>query len=190
MILKDELEKRDGTTRVFQKKSVIYYKDEKASNLYLVVKGSVKLIREDDRRDFIIDIYNEGDTFGEFEILDGFPRAATAVCRTESIIKTVEWDGSCLDLLMVQVLKQYRKSIDVMENLGLNTSYTKLVKFLNYRCNENSIIPERFTHQDLADSTGTCREMITTIMKQLIEGEYISIIKKTITILKPLPKKW
>ena len=34
------------------------------------------------------------------------------------------------------------------------------------------------------------KKEILRIMKQLIEGEYISIIKKTITILKPLPKKW
>ena len=52
------------------------------------------------------------------------------------------------------------------------------------------ILPQRLTHQDLANMIGASREMITRILRDLATGGYISIENREITLLKKLPPAW
>jgi CRP/FNR family cyclic AMP-dependent transcriptional regulator len=46
------------------------------------------------------------------------------------------------------------------------------------------------TQQDIADRVGASREMISRIFKDLVQGGYISIARKRITINKKPPQHW
>ena len=52
------------------------------------------------------------------------------------------------------------------------------------------LIPEKLTHQEIADRVGSSREMISRLLKDLSEGGYISVAEKLITLRKPLPPNW
>ena len=55
---------------------------------------------------------------------------------------------------------------------------------------EKLFIEEKLTHQEIANMTGSSREMVSRIFKDLLTGEYISIDNKHITINKTLPYSW
>ena len=46
------------------------------------------------------------------------------------------------------------------------------------------------TQQDIADRVGASREMISRIFKDLVQGGYISIERKRITVNKKPPRNW
>lgn len=49
------------------------------------------------------------------------------------------------------------------------------------------IIEERLTHQEIANMVGASREMVSRILKELVQGGYISIEKKRMLVNKKLP---
>jgi CRP/FNR family cyclic AMP-dependent transcriptional regulator len=52
------------------------------------------------------------------------------------------------------------------------------------------VIERPITHQELANMVGASREMVSRIMRELAIGRYIEIKDKTITIPRPLPRRW
>jgi CRP/FNR family cyclic AMP-dependent transcriptional regulator len=56
--------------------------------------------------------------------------------------------------------------------------------------NDELVILEKISHQELANQIGSSREMVSKIMKDLTTGGYLSIQGKTVRILKTLPSAW
>jgi CRP/FNR family cyclic AMP-dependent transcriptional regulator len=52
------------------------------------------------------------------------------------------------------------------------------------------VVPERLTHQDIADRVGASRDMISRLMKDMVGGGYLKIEDRVITILKKPPPGW
>ena len=68
------------------------------------------------------------------------------------------------------------KLTDVTQGLALQSAYRRLVARLHERSVEEdgqTIVPERLTHQLLADMIGCSREMVSRIMSDLAKGGYI-----------------
>ena len=51
-------------------------------------------------------------------------------------------------------------------------------------------MPERLTHQEIAERVGASREMISRLFKDLTRGGYIEVENRLITLKKPLPPAW
>jgi CRP/FNR family cyclic AMP-dependent transcriptional regulator len=51
-------------------------------------------------------------------------------------------------------------------------------------------VRQRLTHQDIANMVGASREMVSRIMKDLVNGGYIRIEDRRITIRQKLPPGW
>jgi CRP/FNR family cyclic AMP-dependent transcriptional regulator len=51
-------------------------------------------------------------------------------------------------------------------------------------------VPEKLTHQEIADRVGSSREMIGRIMKDLVIGGYIEVHDRTIVMNKQPPAHW
>ena len=60
---------------------------------------------------------------------------------------------------------------------------TRLLQFLRGRAVNNEI---EITHQQLAGESGTAREVISRLLKQLEKDEKISLERGKITIISPL----
>ena len=71
--------------------------------------------------------------------------------------------------------------------------YGRLIETLYKQAEENSdgiLITQKLTHQDFAEMIGSSREMISRTFKDLKDGNYISVEKKQVSILKRLPSQW
>ena len=56
--------------------------------------------------------------------------------------------------------------------------------------NGKHVIEDKLTHQDIANMVGSSREMVSRVMKELSQGNYITINNKIIEINKKLPYSW
>ena len=56
--------------------------------------------------------------------------------------------------------------------------------------NDELVIVEKISHQELANQVGSSREMVSKIMKDLSKGGYLATKGKIVQILKPLPAGW
>lgn len=66
------------TRKRFPSGTAIFFQDDPADSLYVVLSGSAKVFRtSEDGRDRILMILRRGDAFGELAMIEGLPRSAT-----------------------------------------------------------------------------------------------------------------
>src|SRR5690349_2252424 len=69
--------------RRYRKGEIIFHQGDPGGCLYLVAAGRVRIyLVSPDGREATVRIYNRGSTFGEFSVLDGQPRSASAAARS------------------------------------------------------------------------------------------------------------
>jgi CRP/FNR family cyclic AMP-dependent transcriptional regulator len=52
------------------------------------------------------------------------------------------------------------------------------------------LVPDKFTHQEIAERVGSSREMITRILRDLSRGGYIEVHDRMITMNRRPPAHW
>jgi CRP/FNR family cyclic AMP-dependent transcriptional regulator len=91
------------------------------------------------------------------------------------------------------MVKRLRESNKQIESLALMDVYGRVARLLSHLAQQRGdkmLIEERLTHQEIASMTGSSREMVSRILKELITGGYITVKKKLIAINKSLPYAW
>ncbi|GMT42506.1 MAG: hypothetical protein IEMM0002_0917 [bacterium] len=69
----------------FEKGEVIIQEGSSGSKMYIMVSGSVAIIKETDGKRIELNRLGEGDCFGEMSILDKMPRSASAIAREPTV---------------------------------------------------------------------------------------------------------
>jgi len=193
----------DFQRRTYAKNSFVINAGDNSDCFYLIQSGKIKIIILDEEgKEVILSILDPGEHFGEFSLIDGQPRSASAVTMEESALLIVNKDRfrECLaenpdiaERVMVSLTQRLRDADRKIEGLALYDVYSRLVRTLSDLSMEQDgklILPQRLTHQDLANMVGASREMITRILRDLAIGGYISIENREITLLKKLPSAW
>lgn len=80
----------------FPKGAVVIKEKEMGDKMYLVTKGSVEVIKynKEEQKDELLTILNEGDSFGEMELVDIQPRTATV--KAISDLETISFSNGDL----------------------------------------------------------------------------------------------
>ena len=61
----------------YAKDQVIFEEESKGDSLFIIAKGSVKILKKVKNQENTIAVLKQGEFFGEMAILDGLPRSAT-----------------------------------------------------------------------------------------------------------------
>lgn len=172
------------TVRKIKKHTDIVFQSEESTDLYLVLKGSVKVnLLSYEGDEFILTSFNEGDFFGEMSLIDGSPRSAAVVAeedtllgvlRRESVLQAVrEKPEIALDFLTA-IVKRLRKADAMIEALAFLDVRERLIKFLvqkvrgnEERTDDGSYRIKKLTHKELAARIGSSREAVSKILKVL-----------------------
>ena len=88
------------------------------------------------------------------------------------------------------LLKRLRRATDKVENFAFKDVYGRVANLLNQLAkpmDDEQVIEDKLTHNEIANMIGSSREMVSKILKELTDGGYISTDKKQITIHKKLP---
>ncbi len=187
----------------YAKNSIIIAEGEESDSLYIVNDGQVKIFISDaDGKEMQLQILGPGDYFGELALIDRKPRSASAMatCRSQLSVITSEDFMQCLTdnnemaLIMLQVLtKRLRDATELQRQLALMDVYGRLkATFLSAAsrdCEGILKLEPKPTQQDIANSIGASREMVSRILSDLKTHGYIDIQKYSIVIKKDLPEK-
>lgn len=192
-----------GVVRRHRKHAVLIEEGTLGDTLHLILKGQVKACSIDQRdREIIYGIYGPGDYVGEMS-LDGGPRSAsvialeatTCVVLTRMSLKAhiAEHPEFAFELL-ARVIKRARLATESARNMALMDVYGRLVHLLKSLAlpqpDGTWMLTERVTHATLAARVGCSREMVSRLMKDLVDGGYIIRDGPGYRILRDLPAAW
>lgn len=202
----DELEalRRASVAREFSKNAVVIHEGDLADSLYIIERGRVKVYCSDKNgKDFVLDILEDGDYFGELALLDDDKRSASVRAMESASFRVIYKQdfNAVLDAhpniartLIGNLTRRIRKLTDDVKALALQDVYGRVAKVLTSLAvtDDHGVgrIQERLTQQDIADRVGASREMVARILKDLTIGEYVAVESRQILLLKQLPESY
>jgi CRP-like cAMP-binding protein/ActR/RegA family two-component response regulator len=194
--LKKFIENR--STGKYKKKQVIYSEGNHPNRLFYVEKGKVKTYKtNDDGKEFIVGLYNEGDFIGYTSLLEGTVYKETAEAIEEAEIAAIprsEFDeliNSNRDVLLkfVQLLAN---NVSERENQLLGIAYNSIRKKVadalimlskKYRSENDAQFSMHISRENLANMAGTAKESLIRTLSDFKDENLIDIREGDIVIL-------
>jgi CRP/FNR family transcriptional regulator, cyclic AMP receptor protein len=186
--------------RNFKRGAYIYFPDEPATHIYMIVSGRVQIGSfQDDGKETVSSILSTGELFGELALAGEEKRkdyaqaidADTTLCTLSIgelkalMFENKELSFKVLKLIGLRLMKLERK----LELLVFKDARTRVVEFLKdaaswkgKKVGFETMIPTRLTHKDIAALTGTSRQTVTTILNELKDKNLINFDRKKILI--------
>ncbi len=183
----------------YKKDQYIYFPEEAATHIYMIVSGHVRIGHyQEDGKEVISAILTTGEIFGELamageEKRKDFAQAmeATIICPlsitelAELMKENRDLSFKILKLIGLRLMKLERK----LELLVFKDARTRVIEFLKdaaawkgKKVGFETMIPTRLTHKDIAALTGTSRQTVTTILNELKDKNLINFDRKKILI--------
>ena len=183
----------------YKKGEFIYFPEEQARHIYMIVSGRVRIGHYlDDGKEVISAILSNGEIFGELVLAGEEKRRDFAQSAEETVIcplsmeelkglmkEDQELSFKLLKFVGLRLMKLERK----LELLVYKDARTRVIEFLKdaaawkgKKVGFETMIPTRLTHKDIASLTGTSRQTITTILNELKEKNLIYFDRKKILI--------
>ncbi len=182
--------------RVYEKGDVIVQQGEVAQSLHVLVAGQVKVyMRNEENREVIINTLSAGEFFGELPMFDQEPRSASVAAIERCHVQTLSYtkfqkvlDASpdiarrIMEALAAR-LRHADRQISTLALLNISGRVSRTLLELAIMSNGQRVVGEPFTQKDLAGMIGASREMVNRTLRDLMDQGYISIGRKSITIL-------
>lgn len=189
----------DHSFTEFKKDEFIYFPNERATHIYMIVSGRVKIGHYlDDGKEVVNAILGSGEIFGELALAGeehrkDFAQAmdAVSICPLsidelkDMMKEDKELSFKILKLVGLRLMKLERK----LELLVFKDARTRIVEFLKdsaswkgKKVGFETMIPTKLTHKDIASLTGTSRQTVTTVLNELKEQNLINFDRRKILI--------
>jgi CRP/FNR family cyclic AMP-dependent transcriptional regulator len=190
--------------KTYAKNTVIINEGDESGPLFIILSGKVRVYLSNEAgKSITLAMLKSGSYFGELSLLDDKPRSASvftmeptqcALIPKQTFRKWLCDHPDDAPLAVMRGLTRLIRSLtDNVRGLALTDVYSRLSKTLHELAaeeNDELVIREKISHQELANRVGASREMVSKIMKDLSFGGYLSVTGKVIRILKPLPASW
>ncbi|MBS1589319.1 MAG: response regulator [Bacteroidetes bacterium] len=188
---------KERSVNHYKKKQIIYAEGNHPVRLFYIEKGKIKTYKtNDDGKEFVMGLYNEGDFFGYLALLEGTPYKETAEALEETEIAVIpkeEFDKlvSSNREVMQKFIQLLAKNVTEKEHQLLSIAYNSLRKKVadalvalnkKYKThNENYVID--ISRENLATIAGTAKESLIRTLSDFKEEKLIDIRGGDIVIL-------
>ena len=192
-----------STTRTYPANTILVSEGDNTDSLYVVLEGEVKVFASDEQgKEIILNILGPSEYFGELALLDDESRSASVktmkstkvlVITKNDFKNSLTTDSEMAYNLIKALIRQVRGLTGNVKSLAFLDVYGRVARMLLDNAKNvdgQMIIEQKLTHQDIADMVGASREMVSRILKDLVNGGYITIKNKIYTINKKLPPGW
>jgi CRP/FNR family transcriptional regulator, cyclic AMP receptor protein len=187
----------NATSHSFSKHEVLYKPGQPSNKVYLLLKGLVKVTVHAEKKDIIKYVIRPGSLFGESCLTGETIRRDFAYVMDEKV-EVLELDTHVLLSIMkrnfafAQSLLHFlgerlRYTEAQLEKVVLMDSKSRIVEFLHQmgiehgkRVGFETLVRHNMTHQDIADLTGTSRQMVTAVLNQLKRSNVLYFNRKKI----------
>lgn len=195
----EELKKLSNDRRIksFKKKEMIFNEGSSPNFLYFLAKGKVKTFKSHEYgKEFITNLYKEGDFFGYIALLEDLPFAENAEALEDSDVLLIpKEDFYSLIYNNAGVMKKFIKmlsdNIIEKENQLVNLAYSSVRKrvanaLVTLYDRYNKLPEEKFnisiSREDLANIVGTATESLIRTLSDFKEEKLIEVKSSNITI--------
>lgn len=187
----------DQSTYPFKKKQVVYSEGSKPYRMYYVKSGKVKTYKtNDDGKELVIGLYNEGDFFGFIAMLEGtqYKETAEALEAAElTVIPREDFERLVNNNreVMQKFIKLLANNVTEMEHQLLNLAYNSLRKKVadsllalqkKYGADNKEYVIE-ISRENLANIAGTAKESVIRTLSDFKDEKLIDIQQGDIIIL-------
>lgn len=184
--------------RVYEKGDCILREGERGDSMFVIISGQVKVYSVesgDGSREVILKTLGPGEFFGELPLFDQEPRSASVAamdqCRLQilsyaSFRRSIETSPDIAQRVMETLARRLRAATRKIGDLALHDISSRVARTLlelAIMSNGHRVVGAPFTQQDLAHMVGASREMVNRTLRDLEVGGYITVERKSITIL-------
>jgi CRP/FNR family cyclic AMP-dependent transcriptional regulator len=174
----------DLRPKSYRKNQVIFHQGDPGQEMYIILKGKVRIIKVTPTGDeTTLLIFAENDIFGEFAVIDGNPRAATARAIDDTQLLAMgkqEFTAHCqtipeLALAMARLLtgkiRWTAAYAEAVAQYDVAARLLHLILLYNEKFGEEQemgggyVLDLSMRHAELASLVGTRREWISRILK-------------------------
>ena len=182
----------------YKKKQIIYSEGNHALRLFYINKGKVKSFKtNDDGKELVLGLCNEGDFFGYVAMLEGSSYKESAEAIEDSEIALIPKDDfeklvyNNKDV-MQKFIQLLAKNVTEKEEQLLNIAYNSLRKKVadalitlhkKYKTGEESKFTIDISRENLANIAGTAKESLIRTLSDFKDEKLIDIKSGDITIL-------
>lgn len=180
--------------RTFKEGQVVMEIGAEIHSIPLLVQGSLRIIREDDKgRELLLYYLREGETCAmSFTCCMIKQRSEIrALCEEDAVIYFVPLERSELwfnafpawkNLIMMTYRRRFQELLDALDSLAFSSMDQRLSNWLQER---SSTIgnPIQKTHQEIAEELNTSREVISRLLKQLERKGEVKLGRNRIEVL-------
>lgn len=171
------------------KGEIIFMEGGQACFYYQLVKGRVRWVNiNEDGREFIQVMIEEGESFGELPLFDEMPYAATAIADEDSMVLRLckshfhQMVRSSYDIhfnFTRLLVERLRFKFLTLKEIAYNNPEQRISNLLNYYKRNNSIgdklVKLQYTRQQIADMTGLRVETVIRTIRNLHERGALKI---------------
>ncbi|MBS0307922.1 MAG: cyclic nucleotide-binding domain-containing protein [Proteobacteria bacterium] len=188
--------------RSFPRHAVVINEGDDSNSVYFIMSGAVRVFLSDkDGNEVVIGTLRSGEYFGEMALEPG--------SRSASVMATEPLKLACVGMddfrnflkkhpdfmysVLCKLIRRVRTVNRNIKGLALLDVYGRLVQLLQdlaVPSGSELLIDEPLTQQELASRIGCSREMVSKIMKDLVDGGYLEVSRKHIAIKRRLPASW
>ena len=188
--------KPDEMTRSYSKNSIIFCEGEPGDELFIIQKGSVKIIKITENNEILLAVLKAGDIFGEMSLLESKPRAAGAVAYEDCQLMAVNRDNfqqmiktqpqliaRLTTLLSERIWLIYRQLANTQINDPLGRMYDMLqiqIEKKKIDINTAASFSFDFGVKELANMIGLAKGDGTVAGKKLMENKNLQILSDKI----------
>lgn len=188
-----------GQKRFYSQNSIIYMQEEKATDLYLITKGRVRVYSLfKDGREMTIEIVEKGRIFGDSSFIQDATRpvCVSAVsdvelisCSLEAMLPYLSLSPALTKLLFQLLSETCQHLSSLLDRSYFYDRYQKVAVFLLEQTrftNEDKGIRQnelRYSHEEIGECVGLNRVTVTKILNEFQENHWVLLSYKKITIL-------
>ncbi|AKJ28068.1 Crp/Fnr family transcriptional regulator [Caldimonas brevitalea] len=172
--------------RRYRRGEIIVEQGRKSNALFILLTGRARVLTADARgREVILAMLHPGDYVGEMSLIDNEPHSATvrAEVQTDVLVLGRPEFARCLPensslsyAIMRGLVSRLRAADRQIESLALLDVYGRVARTLLDMAEESNgslLIRNKVSRQDLAKIVGASREMVSRVMKDLEERQYV-----------------
>jgi CRP/FNR family transcriptional regulator, cyclic AMP receptor protein len=183
--------------QTYSKHDIIYKPEQVAQKVFFLTKGTVKVAIHSEKKDIIKYMVRPFALFGESPLTgEKFRRdfayamdehVEVIAFESEALISVMKNNFAFAQTLLHFLGERLRYTEIQLENVVLKDSKSRILDYLRLMGTEQgkkvgyeTLVKHNMTHQDIADLTGTSRQMVTAVLNILKRSNILYFNRKKI----------
>src|SRR5215813_15397145 len=186
-------------TRRVARGNTIFAKGDPGTGLMGVLVGTVKVsVASADGKDIVLNVFHEGEVFGEIALLDGRPRTADAIAMSDCELVVIErrdfvpflQDHPDVTLKFIEILcSRLRRTSEQVQDVTFLNLPTRLAKtLLKLAAEEDGSTAKRkvtITQREISQMIGRSRESTNKQLRVWAKRGWIKLERGGVSVLAP-----